>query len=352
MQRVHSTSRARKARLPSCVFVVTLGLTFTAAYYADLVSRTQERVRFDHRVSQAQASIEAVLRRYVALIHAVRGIGAAHLNVSLDQFRAYIKALDLRKNYPGIEGLGVALRLKPDQKDEAIRKAQAKGLTSFHIWPDSDQAQLCPLIILEPADDQNLAALGYDLFAEPEHRAAAQRAVETGEPAVTGNLIWAANGQKRRDAGFLFLSPLYKRGDVSAPAERSLNWAGFVYCSFSTDDFFKVLLKSQDNSLLDFKIYDDTHLIPADLLQNIGAEARRDPIMNVLTGTNKLVFAGRSWTLITSPKPAFVAAAGVNYSVLILIAGTFLSSLLARFTAIQAKARVAAEEFAALLRES
>ena len=96
---VHSTARARKAWLPFCVFFVTLGLTVTAAYNADLASRTRERVRFDHAVSQAEASIEAVLRRYVALIQAVRGIGAAHLNMSLDQFRAYVKALDLRKNY-------------------------------------------------------------------------------------------------------------------------------------------------------------------------------------------------------------------------------------------------------------
>src|ERR1043165_4001043 len=107
---VRSSGRARKAWLPVCVFVVTLGLTITAAYNADLASRTREHVRFDHAVSQAQSSIEAELRRYVALMNAVQGIGVAHVTMNLDQFRAYVKALDLRKNYPGIEGLGVAMR--------------------------------------------------------------------------------------------------------------------------------------------------------------------------------------------------------------------------------------------------
>jgi signal transduction histidine kinase len=350
---VPSTARARNARLlPFCVFVVTLGLTVTAAYNADLVSRTRDRVRFDHTISQAQAGIEAVLKRYLALIHAVRGIAAAHLNMSLEQFRAYVKALDLRKNYPGIAGLGVAVRIKPEQKDEAIRKAHEKGLLSFHIWPDSDLPHLCPLIILEPADDRNLAALGYDLFAEPERRAAAQRAVETGEPAATGKLTSAENGESRRDAGFVFLGPLYKGGNVPPRAERSRDWAGFVYCSFSTDDFFTALLNSHDSSLLNFKIYDGTQLTAANLLHDTGAEARVDPSRNVLTGTNTLVFAGRTWTLITLPKPAFVAGAGVNFSALILTAGALLGSLLAWFTAIQSRARVAAEESAALLRES
>ena len=349
---VHSTARARKAWLPFCVFFVTLGLTVTAAYNADLASRTRERVRFDHAVSQAEASIEAVLRRYVALIHAVRGIGAAHLNMSLDQFRAYVKALDLRKNYPGIEGLGVAVRLRPDQKDEAIRKAQAKVLASFHIWPDSNQSNLCPVVILEPADDHNLATLGYDLFAEPERRAAAQRAVETGEPAATGKLTLAAEAEQPRDAGFLILAPLYKVGNVPDPAERSRDWSGFVYCSFSTDDFFKALLNSHANSLLNFKIYDGSQLTPANLMHDSGADARPGSTRNALAGTNTLVVAGRTWTLIASPQPAFVAGAGVNFSPLILMAGALLSSLLAWFTAIQAKARVAAEESAALLRES
>src|SRR6185503_3667867 len=126
-----------------------------------------------------------------------------------DQFRAYVKALDLQKNYPGLEGLGVAVRLRPEQKNEAIRKAQAKVLASFHIWPDSNQSNLCPVVVLEPADDHNLATLGYDLFAEPECRAAAQRAVETGEPAATGKLTLAAEGERPRDA-FLILGPLYK----------------------------------------------------------------------------------------------------------------------------------------------
>jgi len=348
---VHSTARARKAWLPLCVFFVTLGLTVTAAYNADLVSRTRERVRFDHAVSQAEASIEAVLRRYVALIHAVRGIGAAHLNMSLDQFRAYVKALDLPKNYPGIEGLGVAVRLRPDQKEEAIRKAQAKILASFHIWPESSQSNLCPVIILEPADDHNLAMLGYDLFAEPERRAAAQRAVETGEPAATGKLTLAAEAERPRDAGFLILGPLYKGGNVPETAERSSNWAGFVYCSFSAD-FFMALLNPHDNSLLGFKIHDDTQLTSANLMHDSSADARPGSARNTLTSTNTLAVAGRTWTLIASPRPAFVAGAGVNFSPLILIVGALVSSLLAWFTAIQVKARVAAEESAALLKES
>ncbi|HWN95267.1 MAG TPA: CHASE domain-containing protein [Methylomirabilota bacterium] len=349
---VHSTARARKAWLPFCVFFVTLGLTVTAAYNADLASRTRERVRFDHAVSQAEASIEAVLRRYVALIHAVRGIGAAHLNMSLDQFRAYVKALDLPKNYPGIEGLGVAVRLRPDQKEEAIRKARAKGLESFHIWPESNQSNLCPVVILEPADDHNLATLGHDLFAEPERRAAAQRAVETGEPAATGKLTLAAEAERPRGAGFLILGPLYKGGNGPDTAERSRDWSGFVYCSFSADDFFKALLNSQHNSLLNFKIYDGTQLTSANLMHDSGAETGVGSNGNALTGTNTLVVAGRTWTLLASPQRAFVAGAGVNFSPLILMAGALLSSLLAWFTAIQAKARVAAEESAALLRES
>ena len=349
---VHSTARARKAWLPFCVFLVTLGLTITAAYNADIASRTRERVRFDHAVSQEQASIEAVLRRYVALIHAVRGIGAAHLNMSPDQFRAYVKALDLPKNYPGIEGLGVAVRLRPDQKEEAIRKAQAKILASFHIWPDSNQSNLCPVAVLEPADEHNLAMLGYDLFAEPERRAAAQRAIETGEPAATGKFTLAAEAERPRVAGFLILGPLYKGSNVLDTAERNRDWGGFICCSFSAGDFFKALLNSQHNSLLGFKIYDGTQLTSANLMHDSGAQAKPGSTGNALAGTNTLVVAGRTWTLIASPRPAFVAAAGVNFSPLILIAGALLSSLLAWFTAIQAKGRVAAEESASLLRES
>jgi light-regulated signal transduction histidine kinase (bacteriophytochrome) len=56
--------------------------------------------------------------------------------------------------------------------------------------------------------------------------------------------------------------------------------------------------------------------------------------------------------LIASPKPAFVAGAGVNLSPFILVAGALLSSFLAWLTALQFRARVAAENSAALLRRS
>jgi CHASE1-domain containing sensor protein len=131
--------------------------------------------------------------------------------------------------------------------------------------------------------------LGHDLLTEPERRAAAQRAAETSEPAATSKVTLAAEAAERGDAGFLILGPLYRSGKVPETVEeRNRDWAGFVYCSFVANNFFKALLTPQNNSLLNFRVYDGTEVSPANLMHDSGGKSAMTPTENALTATNTI----------------------------------------------------------------
>lgn len=59
----------------------------------------------------------------------------------------------------------------------------------FRVWPDSEASEICPIVILEPRDEGNLAMLGYDLFAEDRMLSVAKGAAESDKSPSTQQLL-------------------------------------------------------------------------------------------------------------------------------------------------------------------
>ncbi|MEW6496225.1 MAG: CHASE domain-containing protein, partial [Cyanobacteriota bacterium] len=345
--------RSRRAWIPYFVLAITLVLTTLATAYVAKTSEDKDRLRFEKAVERTHNDIQNRLDTYIAMLRAGSGFFAANNQVSLAQFRAYVNRLELQRRYPGIQGIGFSVRITPEEeKDALIADMQRQGIKNFSIQPEFNRDEYHSIIYLEPLDQRNQAAMGFDMFTEPVRRAAMQLARDTGTPTASGRVILVQEIDNEKQAGFLIYVPVYRNGVTPATVtERRAALRGFVYSPFRAGDLMNGILGTTQYSLLDIEIYDGANLEPENLLYYSNPTLNSDHKPRFRT-TTTLDIAGRPWSISFTSSPDIELASGRSLAPYIWFGGLFISFVLFGLTRSQARARDAAERAAASLRQS
>ena len=323
------------------VLLVSVITSLAAAFTVDRLLKARAETEFISSAEQWARHVEGGLSKYMALLDSVRALAVANVSMNPGQFAAYVKALDLRKNYYGITGLGVALKIASSQQTELIEKARQEGMGEFRVWPDSQSPEICPIVILEPRDEGNLAMLGYDLFAEERTRSVAKAAAESDKPAATETMASLfKHGVSPRNAFYIF-TPIY-RGDLPESLdERPANLRGFVHCAFEPLQLLQAVADMGPQRQIQLDIYDGASLI---------YQSPKSPSSGPRSEMTKPIsVAGREWRCIFSYQ--LPNASPWNPAVMALLGGLIVSGLLFGMTATQILARKSAERHAADIEE-
>jgi CHASE1-domain containing sensor protein len=68
------------------------------------------------------------------------------------------------------------------------------------------------IVYLEPFDERNKKAFGYDMFSEEVRADAMTKAMQSGEAALSGKITLVQESYKDIQPGFLMYLPVYKKG--------------------------------------------------------------------------------------------------------------------------------------------
>jgi Signal transduction histidine kinase len=153
--------------------------------------------------------IEGRIQDQMALLSSLRGfLSATNYRVEPSAIRRFLGLNDRNGLTAGMQGVGIALHQKADdvaQAEAILERAygQRRG-----VWPETDQADRFPIVLLEPADERNRAAYGYDMYAEPVRREAMDRAWRSGEAAATAPLELVQEITADKQIGFLIYLPV------------------------------------------------------------------------------------------------------------------------------------------------
>ncbi len=338
--------------VPYLVLFSTLLLSAIATYYVESTARNQERLRFDSSIQRTENLIRDHVKTYIALLRAGSGLFAAQEDVDRDEFRAYMERLQLREEYPGIQGIGFTIRLSPSEKDQLINRMQEEGLSNFAIHPDYPRPEYHAIIYLEPLDQRNRAAIGYDMFSEPVRRQAMERARDSGLPAASGRVILRQEIDQEKQAGFLIYFPIYQGNSIPQTViERRQKLIGFIYSPFRMGDLMQGLFGSNPELFIDFKIYDGLAVTPAHLLYNSNPESpvgfkpgfQRRELIDI---------AGHTWTIEYTSRPELDFNSQQVIAPYIALSGGLVSIILFGLMRSQIQARRTAEKNAMELRKS
>ncbi|HVS29868.1 MAG TPA: CHASE domain-containing protein [Thermoanaerobaculia bacterium] len=320
---------------PFVVLGIFLLITALATSYVWNTSRFADRTRFEVDVGSTLGELSNRMDVYTNVLRAASGLFAADQYVTRDQFRAYVRHLQVQDRYPGIQGIGISVRVRPEIIDDVVSDIRANDFADFRIWPEGPRDEYHTIVLLEPVDRRNRMAIGYDMYTNPVRRTAMARARDSAEPAASRlvSLVQEVIGEQQ--PGFLLYVPIYTTREVpSSAAERRQSLYGFVYAPFRTVDLFNSLFGRELPGGMAVEIFDNDQQLFA------AGPKSEDPRF---TATRFIGVAGRTWTVRFASTESWVGTP-IRNALGTAAVGLILSGLLFALLRTQAAARAIAEQ--------
>ena len=329
----------RRPALSWIVLIASLALTVIATVTVARSVGERDALRFDNAVQTATDRIRTRMQTYLALLRGGAGFFAAtDGRVTLAQFQAYAGRIDVRERYPGIQGIGYSLRIPAASRDSVLQSMQAQGQENFRFWPAGRGDERHAIVYLEPPDERNLNAMGYDMYSDPIRREAMARAWAEGEPAMSGVVTLVQEIEGPHQNGFLIYVPVYREGGIpQTAAERRERLSGFVYGAFRAGDLFEGIFGTERNPRVAFRIYDGTRVDSTSLLHDSRSGGIAPAAVPSFVTTTTLATAGRVWTIAFTETPYFTS--GLQRSLLPIFAFAGLAISFILFALVRAQGR-------------
>jgi diguanylate cyclase (GGDEF)-like protein len=329
--------------LPVLVLAGCLGVTGVLWQGALHDAEQEAQADFDGRVRELVGNLDQRMQTYVQVLYGVQGLFASSHTVDRAEFRTYLAGQDLNRHFPGVHGVGYMQLVGAAQREEHQAGVRRAGFPGYRVFPPGERDWYAPIIYLEPFNENNRQAFGYDTASEPRRRAALEQARDAGEPAMSGKIRLVQETGEPAQSGFLMVLPLYQHAQpLDTPARRRAAISGWVYAPFRVGDLMAGL-GGPRSAGLKVEIYDGDAIAPAALMYGSAPAAGTGLRMT----QQRLSIANHRWTLRIAMPPAAASARG-GKAQWIAGSGLALSALLAWVTWLLARGRLRAR--ASLLR--
>jgi len=304
--------------------VLAVGVALSLALFL-VIRGWEERdvVKQASDLAGAQAEqLHVDILRSMEVLHSITAFISVRGRPSRGEFRQFVTPALLRQ--PELQALEWVPRVTAADRPRCEQAAAAEGCRGFHftemnpagqVVPAGPRPEYFPVLYMEPLQG-NAPALGLDLAAQPQRRAALELAARTGRPTATDPIKLAQDSGNH--AGVLVFVPLYDRPSADPPAAGTANVSGFAVAVFSVADLVHRQFAQLQQQGIAVKLYDDS--TAGQLLFANTASPRADCVVT-------LDFANRRWVVVGSITPAFRPAVSWIQSWLVLLAGLAFTTL-------------------------
>ena len=369
----------RRVAVAYVVLLVALILTLLACYYVRENVGYSERSRFNETVMAAQNAIDNRVNSYIDAMRGARGLFYASDSVQEEEWSGYANGIELEDRYEGMRILGYAKRIEPAQKsafdEELSQMYQKEGRSSPTLRPGGERSEYFPMTYIQPLDEVNSRLLGYDTYTRPDHRAAMDRARDTGEPASTGKVYLLSEAPSGSEAnlalkpGFVVYLPIYRKGEsIDTVNQRRSALDGFVVGALDAEGLFRGIFGESYDPSIDFEVYDGERWAPKNLLYDMDTVLRagesQEPssfieTVGKFTGLSanrpggipklsrddiRLDLAGQQWSLYFEALPGFEGVEESRLPLFVLLSGLAVSLLLFGVTYMLVRSRLRTEK--------
>jgi len=317
LNRFESNSRKRS---PPIWIGAVLGLGVVLSVALFLVIRGWERRDLEQAAGDlAGAQLEQLhvdMLRSMEVLHSITAFVSVRGQPTREEFRRFVEPALVRQ--PELQALEWVPRIPAAGRDRCEQAAAADGLGDFHftemngagqVVPAGRRAEYFPVLYLEPVPG-NEPALGLDLAAQPQRRAALELAARTGQPTATAPIRLAQKASSQ--AGFLVFVPLFDRSVPDNRPRTSPPITGFAVAVFSVADLVQQQFAQLARQGITVTLHDES-LAGQILYANEAAAAANRTV--------SLEFANRRWVAAYTITPAFRHDISRYQSWFVLLAG-------------------------------
>ncbi|MFT3847960.1 MAG: CHASE domain-containing protein [Propionivibrio sp.] len=323
-------NRPIRPLLPAAlVFCIGIGLTGFAAWGIKARIETEAVGHFAFVCDQITQAIHRRLEAVELVLRGGAAVFAASESVNRQEWKSYVDTLQALNELPGLQGVGFAERLPLDGIDRHRAAIRADGFPDYDFSPENDAKRFAPVIYIEPFA-ANRRLLGFDLFSAREAEEAMDKACDSDDAALSGQLkLPAVDIGNSPDKGALMFIPVYRKNARKNTAdERREALVGWTFSPLRYDRLLGSMIEPwelQEAATLDVEVRDGLGTLSATPLFDSRTEhaAAAD---SLFYQSRVIDFNGRLWTLAFDR----TAATGVNYAPawLTLASGLGLSALL------------------------
>jgi signal transduction histidine kinase len=311
-------------------FVLLLAVTVWMWRSTTLETAQVANERFGYKFTEAQIEIQQRLQAYEQIVRGAVALFAASTEVTRDEWRAYVRTLQIEKNFPGIQGIGFSERVVADRLEAHLQKIRSEGFPDYTVRPAGARVEYAPLAYIEPFDWRNMRAFGYDMLAEPALRQTLERARDTGAPSVSGKVKLEQETGDGVQHGFVMCLPVFGNGAATSTVEeRRAALAGHVCSTFRMDDLMQGILGPETLPNIRLRIFDGAEAVPESLMYDTLEGADETVQTPSFAADQAFEFNGHTWTLRFDSLPAFDATIDLQKARSILAGGLLISALFA-----------------------
>jgi CHASE1-domain containing sensor protein/two-component sensor histidine kinase len=332
------------------ILLLLLSATGLASWLLVADATDRARRQFEEQASAFEGLMVDAMRSYQQVLRA----GVAAMNampaMTREQWRHYIRDIDVGEFFPGIQGIGYAKRLRAEEIDHFVEEQHRAGRPDYHFNPEGKRDTYTAIVYIEPENWRNNRALGYDMFSEPRRRAAMERARDSGGAALSRKVALMQETGEDVQAGVLVYLPVYADGVIPETAEaRRAAIIGYIYGAFRMGEFIpRVIDRNLPGTFqrLHVQIFDGAAPTDADLLfddRALGLHGLSTPQQvtpePLFKSSRTITVAGTEWTIVLRSKPALEAMIDRSKAWMALLGGSVISLLIAGIVASLAYAR-------------
>ena len=189
--RVPAVRRLSGVLLTVAVLLAGGALTWVAARATIESEKQRARAELRSLTADIESAINDRLLAYEALMRSGVGVLDVFWPVASENWQRFAAQTRLASVYPGLHGIGFAARVDtPEQFQHWSAALRRFGSNDLDDWPrDSGRLPATAIVFLEPLDESNRLALGYDMMSEPRRRVAMERARDSGSPALSAKIV-------------------------------------------------------------------------------------------------------------------------------------------------------------------
>jgi diguanylate cyclase (GGDEF)-like protein len=294
---------------------------------------TQDLFKFE--VSQTISSIEQRMKGYEHMLRGGLGLFKSSEQVNRLEFHNYVSNLQINKYWPGVQGIGYAVMLTPEEKDVFVNTIRLEGYDQFNVFPPGLRDQYSSILYLEPFTARNQRAFGYDMYSEKARHIAMDIARDNGDIAFSAKIKLVQEDGNDLQNGFLIYLPLYRNGaPIENTEQRQKALVGYIYSPFRIDDLINSIILNDNKRQINFSIYDgdsedaDAIFYASKIIEDYLPSSDRNKFKPSFSLVKVIEFPGRTWTIQFYSTSVFESKSENNSANLVGFIGVVLSVLL------------------------
>ncbi len=313
------------------VLIAGLIITFILAIYAKKDFDDHNKLEFETGAVDIKFRIQSRLSAHEQFSLSCASYFMSSDTVTKDDWKYFVEKSKIAEYLKGFQGIAYIMVVTNNQMENHVQRYKKVISNNYTVYPSIIEEVYTPIVYIEPFQDRNIKALGFNISSNPLMRKAIENARDSNKTMLTDKVTLIQEGTPKISTGFVMYSPIYEKNlPINTIDERRFAIKGWAGSSFRMVNFMKGVFdqpNSDNHKQLHLKIYDGDSISNESLLfdnKNNLNNSNDELLLNTILLPIEL--NGKKWTLkFTQPiiTPSFVSLPNIA-----LVGGISISFLL------------------------